>query len=162
MLFGLNQTMQYSAPESWIPGDTEDAQLLCPSKSSPWSKVRRTCTQWLPEDLASKSPLAHWFSSFSPTSVGLLGVLTLNDVLSKSVSPVSLVVLSIGACLVNLPACRTRWSKLGAAPQRLHPLALDHVRHFGFPVAPPTPSRCRSCCYVPVLFGCGSGAYSKE
>lgn len=31
MLSDLNQTMQYSTPESWIPCDTE-VQLLCPSK----------------------------------------------------------------------------------------------------------------------------------
>lgn len=61
MLFGLNQTMQYHALKSWIPCDTEDARLLCPSKSSPSSKVRRTSTQWLPKNLASKSTLPHCF-----------------------------------------------------------------------------------------------------
>lgn len=62
MLFDLNQTMQYSTPESWIPCDTE-VQLLCPSKPSPWSKVRRACTQWLPKNLVSGSTLVHCFSS---------------------------------------------------------------------------------------------------
>lgn len=109
-------------------------QLLCPSKSSPWSKVRRVCTQWLPKNLASKSTLVHRFSPFSPTSsVGLLGVLTLNDVLSKCVPPVSLVLL-IGTCLADPPGWLTHWSKLGAASRRLRLSALVHVRHSGFAV----------------------------
>lgn len=158
MLFGLNQTMQYSAPESWIPCDTEGARLLCPSKSSPWSKVRRTCTQWLPKNLASTSTLVHWFSSLPPASPdSLLGVLTRNDVLSKCNPPVSLVLLSIGACLVNPPVWLTCWSKLGATSRRLHLSALEHVRHFGFAVPLQV-----DVLYVPVVFSCGSGAYSKE
>lgn len=62
MLFDLNQTMQYSTSESWIPCDTE-VQLLCPSKPSPWSKVRRACTQWLPKNLESRSTPVRCFSS---------------------------------------------------------------------------------------------------
>lgn len=75
------------------------------------------------------------FSSFPPSSpVSLLGVLTLNDVLSKCIPPVSLVLLSIGACLVNPPGWLTCWSKLGATSRCLHLFALEHVRHFGFAV----------------------------
>lgn len=136
MLFDLNQTMQYSTPESWIPCDTE--VLLCPSKPSPWSKVRRTCTQWLPKNLVSRSTLVHCFSSCPLALPGSLSgsgccVFWLGMMWSPSVSLLSSrgVVnwsLSCNPTSVALPA--------GATSPRLHLPALEHVGHLGFAVPP--------------------------
>lgn len=65
------------------------------------------------------------------SSVSLLGALSLNDVLSMCIPPVSLVSVLVGACLVNPPAWLTTWSKSGGT-SRLHLSALEHVRRFGF------------------------------
>lgn len=137
MLFDLNQTMQYSTPESWIPCDTE-VQLLCPSKPSPWSKVRRACTQWLPKNLVSRSTLVHcfsfcplrWPSSLSGSGCGVfwLGVMwspSVSLLLSHGVVNWS---LSCNPTSVALPA--------GATSPRLHLPALEPVRCLGFAVPP--------------------------
>lgn len=74
------------------------------------------------------------FTGFPPSPPPRPSVLTLNDVLSKCIAPVRLVLLSIRARLVNPAVWLTRWSKVGATSRRLRLSALEHVRHFGFAV----------------------------
>lgn len=138
MLFDLNQTMQYSTWESWIPCDTE-VQLLCPSKPSPWSKVRRACTQWLPKNLVSRLTLIHCFSSCPlalPSSLSgsgcwvfWLGMTWFPGVSLLSSRGVVNWSLSCDPTSVALPA--------GATAPCLHLPALEHVGHLGFAVPPP-------------------------
>lgn len=160
MLFDLNQTMQYSTWESWIPCDTE-VQLLCPSKPSPWSKVRRACTQWLPKNLVSRLTLVHCFSSCPlalPSSLSgsgcwvfWLGMTWFPGVSLLSSRGVVNWSLSCDPTSVALPA--------GATAPCLHLPALEHVGHMGFAVPHPP-----GWCFLafPVSVSCGSGAYSKE
>lgn len=158
MLFDLNQTMQYSTPESGIPCDTE-VQLLCPSKPSPWCKVRRACTQWLPKNLVSRSALAHCFSSCPLASPGSLSgsgswVFWLGMMWSPSVS----LLLSPDVVTWSL-SCNPTSAALptGATSPRLQLPALEHVGRLGLAVPP---GRC--CLAFPVSVSCGSGAYRKE
>lgn len=145
MLFDLNQTMQYSTSESWIPCDTE-VQLLCPSKPSPWSKVRRACTQWLPKNLVSRSTPVHCFSSCPLAGLAVYGsdswVFWLRMMWSPSAShPVvpwcCQLELSHDPTSAALPA--------GATSLHLHLPAPEHVRCLGFAVLPGLVLSCFPC-----------------